>query len=175
MGLIPDVKGRIFVSVITQQNNDMQTKAICPINNKKADENVARSNAAFTVLFLVIFQLSANPLIILFLLVDFVLRGFELASYSPLAFVSKKAVSVLSLKAKVINAGPKFFAAKIGAVFSLSILVSTLLGWSQFSFVLSVVFGVCALLEAAIGFCLACRIYPYTHQLTHFSTSKAIQ
>jgi hypothetical protein len=81
----------------------MQTKAICPINNKKANENVARSNAAFTVLFLVIFQLSANPLIILFLLADFLLRGLDLAAYSPLAFVSKKVVSVLSLKPKVIN------------------------------------------------------------------------
>lgn len=153
----------------------MRTKAICPINNKNADENVARSNAALTVLLLVVFQLSANPLIALFLLVDFVLRGFELANYSPLACVSKKVVSVLSLKPKVINAGPKFFAAKIGAVFSLSILVSTLLGWSQLSFALSAVFGVCAFLEAVIGFCLACKIYPYTYQLTHFSTSKAIQ
>ncbi len=153
----------------------MQTKAICPINNKKADENVARSNAAFTVLFLVIFQLSANPLIILFLLADFLLRGFDLAAYSPLAFVSKKVMSVLSLKPKIINAGPKFFAAKIGAVFSLSILVSALLGFNQLAFVFSAVFGVCAFLEVAIGFCLACKIYPYTHQLTHFATSKAVQ
>lgn len=151
----------------------MQTKAICPINNKKADENVARSNAALTVLLLVSFQVSANPFIALFLLVDFVLRGFEQASYSPLAFVSRKIVSVLSLQPKVINAGPKFFAAKIGAVFSLSMLVSTLLGLNQLAFVISAVFGVCAFLEAAIGFCLACKIYPYTHQLTHFSTSKA--
>lgn len=153
----------------------MQTKAICPINNKKADENVARSNAALTVLFLVIFQLSANPLIILFLLADFLLRGFDLAAYSPLAFVSKKAVSVLSLQPKVINAGPKFFAAKIGAVFSLSMLVSTLLGLNQLAFVISAVFGVCALLEAAVGFCLACKVYPYTYKLTHFNISKAIQ
>ncbi|GAT62745.1 DUF4395 domain-containing protein [Paludibacter jiangxiensis] len=153
----------------------MQTKAICPINNKKADENVARSNAAFTVLLLVVFQLSTNPFIVLFLLVDFVLRGFELASYSPLVFVSKKVVSVLSLQPKVINAGPKFFAAKIGAVFSLSILVSTLLGLNQLAFVISAVFGVCAFLEAAIGFCLACKIYPYTYKLTHFNISKAIQ
>jgi len=152
----------------------MQTKAICPINNKKADENVARSNAALTVLLLVSFQLSANPFIVLFLLADFVLRGFELASYSPLAFVSKKIVSVLSLQSKVINAGPKFFAAKIGAVFSLSILVSTLLGLNQLAFVIGAVFGVCAFLEAAIGFCLACKIYPYTYKLTHFNISKAI-
>ncbi|MTK53172.1 DUF4395 domain-containing protein [Paludibacter sp.] len=153
----------------------MQTKAICPINNKKVDENVARSNAALTVLLLVVFQLSINPLIALFLLADFLLRGFDLAAYSPLAFVSKKVVSVLSLKPKVINAGPKFFAAKIGAAFSLSILVSALLGFNQLAFVFSAVFGVCAFLEAAIGFCLACKIYPYTYKLTHFNISKAIQ
>ena len=151
----------------------MNSNAVCPINYKRVDENVARFNAAITVLLLAVYLISGQAAIVVFLLADFLLRGFELPQYSPLARVSKGLTKVLSIQPKIINAGPKFFAAKIGAFFSLSILVSLLAGVPSVAVVLSVVFGVCAFLEAAIGFCLACTIYPYLFKLSHFSIYKS--
>jgi len=153
----------------------MKTNAICPINNKRIDENVARVNASITVLLLVGFVVSGSPLIVLFLLADFLLRGFDLAIYSPIAIVSRRLVSGLSLKPKVINAGPKFFAAKVGALFSLAILISALLQLHQLAVVFSAIFGICAFLEAAVGFCLACKIYPYTYKLTRLFPQQNIR
>ena len=148
----------------------MRTNAICPINNKKVDEHVARVNAAVTVLLLILFFVSAYPPTVLFLFADFLLRGFDLAAYSPIAIVSRKLVAGLSLRPKVINAGPKFFAAKVGAFFSLMVLVFALLGETQLAFAFGAIFAICAFLEAAFGFCLACKIYPYTYKLTHLFT-----
>jgi hypothetical protein len=153
----------------------MKIEAICPITNKKVDENVARFNATITVLLLAAFVVSDTPLIALFLLVDFLLRGFELSAYSPIAIVSKKIVAALALKPKIINAGPKLFAAKVGALFSLSVMVSAFLGQTPLAFAFSAIFGICAFLEAAFGFCLACRIYPYLYKLTHFVFAKTIR
>jgi hypothetical protein len=151
----------------------MIPNAICPINNKRIDEQVARTNAAFTVFLLTLFVISHQPLIVVFLLADFLLRSFEQVAYSPLSIGSKKLLAALSVTPKVINAGSKFFAAKIGAFFSLSILLSVATGLDALALVLTAVFGICAFLEAAVGFCLACKIYPYTFRLTHFSIYKS--
>jgi hypothetical protein len=153
----------------------MNTIELCPISIKRINENVARANAYLTVGFLVAYLLTSNVLIIVFLLVDFLLRGLELSQYSPFAIASKKVVQLVARKPKLINAGPKIFAARIGLFFSISILVAALLGLNAVSIVLSVVFGVCALLEAVVGFCLACQIYPFVYKLYYESKLNAIK
>ena len=147
----------------------MRTIELCPISIKRINENVARANAYLTVGFLTAYLLTSNLLIIGFLLVDFLVRGLELSQYSPFAIASKKVVQLVALKPKFINAGPKIFAARIGLFFSVSILVTALLGFNAVSAVLALVFGVCALLEAVVGFCLACQIYPIVYKL-YYST-----
>lgn len=145
----------------------MKTNAICPISNKKTDENVARFNALYTTVLLLLFLTSDNIIPIVFLLFDFSLRGFELAKYSPLAFLSRQSSSALNLKSKIINAGPKLFAARIGILFSLATLIFYAFGLNSAAIVTASVFGICAFLEASIGFCVACQIYPLIYKLTY--------
>jgi hypothetical protein len=147
----------------------MKTHAICPISDKRINENVARSNAFFTVLLLASYVLTANLFIIAFLLVDFLLRSVELSNYSPLAIVSRKLLQALSIKPKMINAGPKIFAARIGLFFNVAILLSVLAGLNALSFVLVAIFGICAFLEAAFSFCIACEVYPLVYRLFYHS------
>lgn len=153
----------------------MNTYAICPISNKRINENVARTNAFFTVAFLAVYLLSSNLFIIGFLLIDFLLRGMEFSQYSLFAIFSKKIVQLLSIKPKLINAGPKIFAARIGVVFSGSILISALFNLNGLAITLTAIFGVCALLEAAVGFCLACQIYPIVLKLTYKSNLNILK
>lgn len=138
--------------------------AICPISDKRINENIARGNAFLTVGFLIAYLLTVNPFLIVLLLFDFLLRAVELSKYSPLAFLSGKINYLLNLQPKIINAGPKIFAARIGVVFNMLILISSLAGWHTTALIFSIAFGVCAFLEAVFAFCIACEIYPYVYR-----------
>ena len=145
----------------------MNTNAICPISNKKVDENVARLNGGLTVTLLGLFLITNNIFLIIYLLIDFFLRSAELSDYSPLANVSKFVIEKTGIKKKPINAGPKIFAARIGVVFNLAILISILFDLNTATYILVGIFGICAFLEAAIGFCVACQIYPFLYRLVY--------
>lgn len=150
----------------------MNANALCPISINKIDENVARLNGTFTVLLLAIFVFTQNILPIAFLLFDFLLRGAELGKFSPLAISSKFLLNLLNVKKHPINAGPKIFAARIGVVFSLGILLFSIFQLSTAAIVFSLIFGLCAFLEAAFSFCVACQIYPFVYKFTYQSKVK---
>jgi len=145
----------------------MNSNAICPISNLKIDENVARFNGLFTVVLLSVFVITQNYIPIVFLLIDFFLRSAELSAYSPLATLSKYVINVFNISKKPLNAGPKIFAARIGVLFSLAILVCSVIGLETVSYILVAIFGLCAFLEAAFSFCVACQIYPILFKLTY--------
>jgi ABC-type proline/glycine betaine transport system permease subunit len=153
----------------------MRTYAICPISDKRINENVTRSNAFLSVALLVSYVFTGNLFIIAILLIDFFFRAVELPQYSLLAIVSKKLVQLLSIKPKLINAGTKIFAARIGLFFNVAILISALVGLNSVSYVLVGIFGVCAFLEAAFGFCVACQIYPFVYKLFYQSKLDIIK
>lgn len=145
----------------------MNSNAICPISSKKIDENVARINGALTLLLLAFFLFTENVIPVIFLLIDFILRGAELSSYSPLANTSRFIIKTLKLKTNPINAGPKIFAARIGVVFSAIILISNITNYDTVSYIFTGIFGFCAFLESAFGYCVACQIYPFVFRLTY--------
>jgi len=147
----------------------MKTYAICPISNQKINETVARLIGLFTVIFLISFVLTSNAFIIGFLLIDFLLRATNNSKFSPLAITSKSIAKQLALKQKMINAGPKVFAARIGVVFSVLILLTSIFGLETAAYTLTAIFGLCAFLEAALGLCVACEIYPFVYKFTYQS------
>ncbi|MDD3080140.1 MAG: DUF4395 domain-containing protein [Paludibacter sp.] len=151
----------------------MNTNIFCPISNKKTDENVARLTAFFTVGLLIVFVVTQNVVPAIFLLADFILRGAGLALYSPLAFLSRSLLKILKFEKKTINAGPKIFAARIGVVFSAGIMLFSSIGFLDVALGITVVFGICAFLEAVFGFCVACQVYPFVYKLTNREVSQS--
>ena len=147
----------------------MKIEAICPISDQRIDENVARFNGFFTVVILSVFAITANVLPVLFLAVDFFLRGANLSKYSVLSFISKRITHALSLHKNLINAGPKIFAARIGFAFTIAILVSFVFDASFLAYSFAAIFGLCAFLEAAFALCIACEIYPYFYKIIYHS------
>ena len=145
----------------------MSNNAFCPISFKKIDEHVARLNGFFTVVLLVVFLLTSNIFPVLFLIADFFVRSIEKPQYSPLAIVSKFLLKQLKVNPLLINAGPKIFAARIGLLFAVLVTLSSVLGFTTTAVVFTLIFGICALLEAAVGFCVACRIYPLVYRLIY--------
>lgn len=145
----------------------MNNNAFCPISFKKIDEHVARLNGFFTVGLLVVFLITGSVLPVVFLVVDFLARGLEYPKWSLLAQLSKRILSVLQVKPKLVNAGPKLFAARVGLLFSVLVAISSIAGWDVAALVIALIFGICAFLEAAIGFCVACRIYPFLYKFIY--------
>ena len=147
----------------------MKTNAICPISINKVDENVARLNGIFTFLLLAAFAVTDNILPILFLLIDFVLRGAELSKFSLMAIVSKQILKSLNFNKKPINAGPKIFAARIGILFSFGIVLFYFIQIQSLALVFTGVFAFCAFLEGFFGYCVACQIYPFVYKFAYKS------
>ena len=156
----------VFLQCINYQTIGlMNSNVFCPISFAKIDENVARINAAQTVLLLGLYFATQSILPVLLLLVDFVLRGSGNARFSPLAIVSKQVQKIFAIAPKTVNAGPKLFAARIGIVFSAAVVILHLIGLPFSAFTVAGVFAFCAFLEAAFSFCVACRIYPFVYKL----------
>ncbi|MCF8380267.1 MAG: DUF4395 domain-containing protein [Bacteroidales bacterium] len=142
----------------------MKTYAVCPISDNTINERVARLNAIFGVILLFGFVFTQNIFFVIFLSFDFLLRSTEYSKYSLIGVSSKNIMSYLDVKPKSINAGPKIFAARIGFVLTALVILSFLLSLNGVSLILVAILGVFSFLEGALGFCVACQIYPYLYK-----------
>ena len=146
---------------------DLKSSAFCPVSDKKVNERVARINGAFTVLLLIYYGLTQSIFPVIFLALDFLLRASAYSKYSLIGLSSQGIARYLSLSGNSINAGPKIFAARIGMVISLLILVFASFGASVPALVLTGMLGLFSFLEAVFGICVACEIYPVVYRLLY--------
>lgn len=143
----------------------MNTYAACPISNKKIDERVARLNGLFTFLLITLFIFTHLWYIPAFLAFDFLMRSTDLSKYSIMGFVSRNIVKLISTKKKLVNAGPKTFAARIGLFVSSAIFILSIFGFSYSVLVLATILALFSILETAFGYCVACKVYPHLNRL----------
>ncbi|CAK8719836.1 MAG: protein of unknown function (DUF4395) [Candidatus Electronema aureum] len=141
--------------------------AMCPVSFEKIDENVARLNAVQTVILLLFFLFSP-PLqwLILIVAADFCVRAFWQPKYSLFAMISRKIIALLKIKPVMVDVAPKIFAARIGFLFSCLLIACWLLHLNAAALIVGLMFAVCALLEAAFRFCVACKMYPLVCKIT---------
>jgi len=135
-------------------------KEVCPITDARINERVTRLNAFFTVVLSLLFIFLNFWVGLVFLVIDFVIRGFIDGKYSLICILNKWIVKNLNLSSKMMNAGPKIFAAQIGFVLSFVSLVAFSFGCNIFCMALMGMLAVFSFLEMAFGFCVACQIYP---------------
>lgn len=125
------------------------------------DEKKIRLVAAQVVLLTAI-SLFTHSLFPLFLLAaDFALRAFS-EQRSPLAAIAGAISELLKWKPKLIFAAPKKFAAAIGFIFSLSILILAFLQQWTAAYIVGGVLIFFAALEAVLNICVGCYVYNYT-------------
>jgi hypothetical protein len=134
----------------------------CPISGESRNERVARIVAAFVVAIVLVAADLGSPwdaLILFVLAADFVVRGFGDARRSPLATLARGVANTLRLAPKPVDAAPEKFAARIGVVFSALSGLLFVVGLPVPALVVIGVFVVCATLEAALGYCVGCKVY----------------
>lgn len=144
---------------------------VCPIAPKMVPAVVPRLVATFVIILSGIFIMVPNPWIPLFLTFDFFMRGV-IHKYTPLGCGSSELAKLFKKTEPKINAGPKWFAAKLGLIMVALILISFLLGHVLVAQVLAGVLIILASLEAVFAFCLGCLIYPYWLKVAHVKCSK---
>lgn len=132
---------------------------VCPISFKQVDEKAARINAILSVISVVLFLITSYKFIIIFLTIDFFIRGFIDPLYSFYSALSKSILRLWNSKPKLIDGSPKIFAAKLGVLLSVLILVSSFFDYQIAKVVLSIVLVFFAILEGVFGYCVGCKIY----------------
>ncbi|WP_291271001.1 DUF4395 domain-containing protein [Geothrix sp.] len=133
----------------------------CPIVPDLGDETAGRIAAGLSLGLLALAAAGSWVWMILALAVDFALRATGRFAWSPVARLAGFLRRRAHLPARMINAGPKRFAAALGFLFSLGTGLAWLVGLRSLGHALAAILGLCAALEAFLGVCLACQIHPW--------------
>jgi hypothetical protein len=144
---------------------------ICKKSEYEIDEKIARLNAAVTMLAALLFVSTWELWIVIAIGIDFFVRAFIHPVYSPIAIINSALLNILKVKSYNINAGPKIFAAKIGFVCCVLILILYLFEIDKLSILVSCVLGFFAGLEAFSGYCGGSRIYAVLEKARERTTS----
>ncbi len=136
-------------------NNNVQ----CPVDFVPMNENKARLTAFWVFVLGIIFLLTNWWIIMAFLVIDFLLRANNQGKYSLLAILSDAVINLFKIKNKPVDRAPKRFAAGVGLVFTIGILILTLLKQDTGVLIVTSVLLLFAFLESFVGFCAGCYVY----------------
>jgi bifunctional ADP-heptose synthase (sugar kinase/adenylyltransferase) len=142
-------------------NNEIQ----CPVDFVSMNENKARLTALLVLILGTIFLITGLWFIMAFLVIDFLLRANNLGKYSLLAILSDAVIKQLKIKNKPTDRAPKRFAAGVGLVFTMGILILTLLHLDTATLLVTLVLLLFAFLESFVGFCAGCYVYSMLQKL----------
>ena len=131
----------------------------CPLAFRQIDGTIARLNALSVFLFLVLFVFVPNPLILLVVGADFMIRLYGNKQYSPFFQVSKLLQKRFKLSKVMVDAGAKRVAAHFGLFFVAVALGANLSGLSILMYTTIAIFIFCLSLELLFGYCIGCKVY----------------
>ena len=129
----------------------------------QTNESKIRVIALFVLVIAIIYLLTSNIILPIFLVIDFGLRGFNVGHLSPLGFVADKLVKTFRLPIKFIYLPPKRFAARIGFLFSVTIVVLQIVGIN--TLIVTIVLAFFAFLESFLSICAGCYVYDFLIKL----------
>lgn len=144
----------------------MSLQPDCPVDFVTVNENQARLNAGQVFAITIAWLLTGFILLPIILTGDFLLRAANLGKYSVLNKISALLIKLFSIKNKPVDLAPKRFAALVGFIFSISILVLSLTGYTGAAKIISSILVVFAVLEAFVAFCAGCYVYWFLIRIT---------
>jgi len=132
---------------------------ICPIEGTLINEPTVRVVAGLVAITAAIGIYFQSPVIFLFLAFDFFVRGFDKKEWSIFRYLGIKTVTVIDIREKLIDAGGKKFASKVGFILSSVIAVTAFLQLPIVIYSLGGILVLFATLEAVLAYCVGCKIY----------------
>jgi hypothetical protein len=137
----------------------------CPISGEKGNETVIRIIALLVVLVTSAALYFNNPFLLLFLCVDFFLRASKNEQLSVLRWNATFISNTLNLSNRPTDLAPKRFAAWIGFVFSLLLILLHFAELKLAFYIISSILVFCAFLESVFAFCVGCIVYQLIQRL----------
>jgi len=137
----------------------MENDTQCPVDFVLINENKARLTAFFVLVLTIIFLATSLWIIMAFLTIDFFLRANNWGKYSLLGILSDAVIKQLNIKNKPTDRAPKRFAAGVGLLFSLGILILYFFQLTTLAIIVTAVLVLFAFLESFVGFCAGCYVY----------------
>jgi hypothetical protein len=131
----------------------------CPVDFVTINENQARLTAFQTLLWMLLWVFTGYMAIPVCLAIDFLLRATNYGKFSLLNIISGFLIRKLSIPNRPVDRAPKRFAALIGLLFLMAILVLAVLRLSVAAEILAFVLLIFASLEAFARFCAGCHVY----------------
>ena len=150
----------------------MSNEIQCPVDFVQINENKARLTAFFVLVLGIFFLITNLWIIVAFLVIDFLLRANNLGKYSLLAILSDSVIKHLKVKNKPTDRAPKRFAAGVGLVFTIGILILALLHLSTATLIATAMLLFFAFLESIVGFCAGCYVYNILKKLSNAFKNK---
>ncbi len=133
---------------------------ICPISTEKVSKNIVRLTGLLVAITVGIYAITLQPLIIAFLIVDFIIRAFSIFKFSPISLVACGIATLFKMKPNLIDKAPKLFAARVGVLFTVTAFVLYFVSIPA-SVVVMLILMSFALLESLFDFCVGCVVYTY--------------
>jgi hypothetical protein len=139
----------------------MFNSLICPISSESIDSNVSRLTVFFSVILMVLFILTLKPIFIYLVAIDYFIRAWMNAKYSPVRRLALAIINNLKVQKKPIGLAQKIFASRLGflCAFASSILIS--FSYPTAAVGVTAVLLVLSLLDSVFNFCVGCLIYNY--------------
>jgi hypothetical protein len=134
---------------------------ICPIDGTLINEPTVRVVAALVAITAAVGVYFQSPVVFLFLAFDFFVRGFDIKEWSLFRYFGIKTVTIIDIKEKLIDAGGKKFASKVGFILSSILTVASFLQLPVVVYALGGILILFATLEAVLAFCVGCKIYTF--------------
>ena len=142
-------------------NSKFMKNLVCPISDKRVNEQITRFNAMFTIGIIVLAFVLNSVFLFAFLMADFFVRAFTEIKFSPISFASHYLNNALNLPVKLIDKAPKIFAARLGFLMTALITVLFIFNMTLTSIIVACVLVFFASLEFLLAICVGCMIYTY--------------
>lgn len=134
---------------------------VCPVSNERIPENLPRVTAFFILSSLALYVYTGFLPILLYLAYDFFVRGFGRAHLSIFHRLSGKFIQQYGASGNKIDKAPKIFAARLGAIFSVLIVIFHILGLPLIATGIAGLLFLFSTLECVVGFCVGCYFYSF--------------
>jgi hypothetical protein len=137
----------------------------CPLLFRQIDATVVKVSASLVMGSVILYLLTSEKWILVFLIIDFLIRLSGYKKLSPIFALSKGLQTLLKLPVRLEDAGAKRLAAFFGLFFMIGILIGDLEGWGGAVWVIAILFMSCVLLDLFFDYCIACKIYSYSKKI----------
>jgi len=137
----------------------------CPLLFRQIDATVVKVSASFVMGGVIVYLITLEKGILLFLIIDFLIRLSGYKQLSPIFALSKGVQTLIKLPTHMEDAGAKRLAAFFGLFFMVGILIADLEGWGSAIWGIALIFMGCVLLDVFFNYCIACKIYSYAKKI----------